>query len=185
MTAKTRCFWANPKNPLYIHYHDEEWGRPVHDDRHLLELLILESFQAGLSWECILNKREAFRQAFDNFDRDKILAYDNAKIAALMSNPGIIRNRAKITAAINNTRIFSNIQAEFGSFDAYLANLCPSEPIYDHISTTSPLSDTISADLRRRGMKFVGSTTIYAFLQSIGIINSHQPGCFLYHNRQD
>lgn len=184
MPTKPRCFWVNPKNPLYIHYHDQEWGRPVHDDHKLLELLILESFQAGLSWECILNKREAFRQAFDNFDRDKILAYDDSKIESLMATPDIIRNRAKIKAAISNTRVFKDIQTEFGSFDAYLACLCPSEPIYDHISTTSPLSDTISADLRRRGMKFVGSTTIYAFLQSIGIINSHQPDCFLYHDRQ-
>lgn len=184
MPTKPRCFWANPQNPLYVHYHDQEWGRPVHDDRKLLELMILESFQAGLSWECILNKREAFREAFDNFDRDKILAYDDSKIEFLMTNPGIIRNRAKIKAAISNTRIFKDIQTEFGSFDAYLAHLCPQAPIYDHTSTTSPLSDTISADLRRRGMKFVGSTTIYAFLQSIGVINSHQPDCFLYHDLQ-
>lgn len=181
MIDKPRCFWANPGNPLYIHYHDHEWGRPVHDDHRLLELLILESFQAGLSWECILNKREAFRQAFNNFDRDAILSYGDAKVEALMSNPGIIRNRAKILAAISNTRIFKDIQAEFGSFDAYLASHCPPGVIYDHISTTSTLSDCISADLRRRGMKFVGSTTIHAFLQSIGIIDAHQPDCFLYH----
>lgn len=185
MPDRQRCFWANPKNPLYLRYHDEEWGRPIHDDHKLLELLILESFQAGLSWECILNKREAFRQAFDNFDRDKILAYDDEKIESLMSNSGIIRNRAKITASINNTRIFKDIQNVFGSFDAYLAHICPAKTIYDHTSTTSPLSDLISKDLRRRGMKFVGSTIVYSFLQAIGIINSHQPGCFLYQNRQD
>ncbi len=174
-----RCFWANPKNPLYISYHDNEWGRPVHDDRKLLELLLLESFQAGLSWECILNKREAFREAFDGFDLDKILAYDDEKVASLLANPGIIRNKAKIAAAIANARVFKEIQAEYGSFDAYLRGMCPPDVVYDHVSTTSPLSDALSADLRRRGMKFMGSTTVYAFLQSIGVINSHQPDCFL------
>lgn len=176
---KNRCFWANPKNPLYVKYHDEEWGRPVHDDARLLELLILESFQAGLSWECILNKREAFREAFDGFDIDKILAYDEAKIEELMSTPGIIRNRAKIRAAVTNTVVFKEIQEGFGSFDSYLWGFCPQEPILDHISTTSQISDALSADLRKRGMKFVGSTTIHAFLQSIGVFNAHQPGCFL------
>lgn len=174
-----RCFWANPKNPLYVSYHDNEWGRPVHDDRKLLELLILESFQAGLSWECILNKREAFREAFDGFDLDKILAYDDKKVASLLANPGIIRNKAKIAAAITNARVFKEIQAEHGSFDAYLRGMCPADVVYDHVSTTSPLSDALSADLRRRGMKFMGSTIVYAFLQSIGVINSHQTDCFL------
>lgn len=174
-----RCFWANPKNPLYISYHDNEWGRPVHDDAKLLELLLLESFQAGLSWECILNKREAFREAFDGFDRDKIIEYGDEKVNSLLANPGIIRNRAKIMAAISNARVFKEIQAEFGSFDAYLRSMCPAEVVYDHVSTTSSLSDAISTDLRKRGMKFMGSTTVYAFLQSIGVINSHQPDCFL------
>ena len=122
---KCRCYWANPKNPLYIKYHDEEWGRPVHDDARLLELLILESFQAGLSWECILNKREAFREAFDGFDRGQILSYDEAKIESLMSNPNIIRNKAKIRAAVSNTAVFKAIQEEFGSFDRYLSGFCP------------------------------------------------------------
>lgn len=175
----TRCFWANPKNPLYIKYHDEEWGRPLHDDARLLELLILESFQAGLSWECVLNKREAFREAFAGFDRDSIIAFDNAKIEQLMTFPGIIRNRAKIKAAISNTVVFKAIQDEFGSFDRYLSLFSPKEPIRDHTSTTSDISDALSADLRKRGMKFVGSTTIHAFLQSIGVFNSHQPDCFL------
>lgn len=175
-----RCFWANPKNPLYVKYHDEEWGRAVNDDSKLLELLILESFQAGLSWECVLNKREAFREAFSGFDRDCIIAYGDSDIERLMKNPGIIRNRSKIKAAISNTRAFKQIQEEFGSFDAYLRKFCPAEPIRDHESTVSPLSDAISADLRKRGMKFVGSTTIHAFLQSIGIINAHQPDCYLY-----
>lgn len=176
-----RCFWANPKNPLYIKYHDEEWGRPMHDDARLLELLILESFQAGLSWECVLNKREAFRTAFDGFDRDTILAYDERKIDELMSTSGIIRNRAKIRTAVTNTAVFKAIQDEFGSFDTYLSCFCPKEPIYDHISTTSEISDALSADLRKRGMKFVGSTIIHAFLQSIGVFNSHVPDCYLYH----
>lgn len=175
---KPRCFWANPANPLYVRYHDEEWGRPQHDDRRLLELLILESFQAGLSWECILNKREAFRAAFDGFDRDKILAYDEAKIDSLTADRGIVRNLAKIKAAITNTVVFKAIQDEFGTFDAYLRNFCPPEPIVDHTSTTSAISDALSADLRKRGMRFVGSTTIHAFLQSIGVFDAHQPGCW-------
>ncbi len=179
-TEQKRCFWANPKNPLYIKYHDEEWGRPLHDDARLLELLILETFQAGLSWECVLNKREAFREAFDGFNRDTILQYDDEKIEELMNNPGIIRNRAKIKATITNTAVFKTIQEEFGSFDAYLKTFCPDEPILDHTSTTSPISDTLSSDLRKRGMKFVGSTTIHAFLQSIGVLNSHMPDCFLH-----
>lgn len=178
-----RCFWANPKNPLYIKYHDEEWGQPVHDDAKLLELLILECFQAGLSWECVLNKREAFREAFDGFDRDTILAYNEKKIDELMSTSGIIRNRAKIKAAISNTSVFKSIQEESGSFDAYLSGLCPKEPIFDHTSTTSTISDALSADLRKRGMKFVGSTTIHAFLQSIGVFNSHAPDCYLYQGK--
>lgn len=175
-----RCPWANPKNPLYLKYHDEEWGRPVHDDGRLLELLILESFQAGLSWECVLNKREAFRKAFAGFDRDSIIAFDETKIEELMTIPGIIRNRRKIQAAVSNTVVFKAIQEEFGSFDAYISRFCPNETIYDHTSTTSSISDALSADLRKRGMKFVGSTIIHAFLQSIGVFNSHHPDCFLH-----
>lgn len=178
---KSRCFWANPKNPIYIKYHDEEWGRPVTDERKLLELLILETFQAGLSWECVLNKREAFRVAFDGFDRDAILGYDEAKVKELMCNPEIIRNGAKIKAAVSNTRIFKAIQDEFGSFREYLSRFCPAAPIYDYKSTTSDISDAVSEDLKKRGMKFVGSTTIHAFLQSIGVFNAHQLACFLYH----
>lgn len=181
MTGKKRCFWANPKNPLYVKYHDEEWGRPVTDDHKLLELFILETFQAGLSWECILNKREAFRDAFDGFDRDAILSYNDSKIEEMMANPDIVRNKAKIKAAVSNTKIFKDIQEEFGSFRGYLDQFCPATPVYDHESTTSDISDTLSADLKKRGMKFVGSTTIHAFLQSIGVFNSHQPDCYLYH----
>lgn len=175
-----RCPWANPENLLYLKYHDEEWGRPVHDDGRLLELLILESFQAGLSWECVLNKREAFRKAFAGFDRDIIIAFDETKIEELMTTPGIIHNRRKIQAAVSNTVVFKAIQEEFGSFDAYISRFCPTETIYDHTSTTSSISDALSADLRKRGMKFVGSTIIHAFLQSIGVFNSHHPDCFLH-----
>lgn len=174
-----RCPWVNPKNSLYVRYHDEEWGRPVHDDARLLELLILECFQAGLSWECVLNKRDAFRMAFAGFDSDSIIAFSDSKIEELMMNPGIIRNKAKIKATIGNTIVFKAIQEEFGSFDSYLACFCPGEPIRDHTSATSTVSDALSADLRKRGMKFVGSTTIHAFLQSIGVFNSHHPDCFL------
>ena len=180
-----RCAWCGHSNEKMLAYHDEEWGRPVHDDRQLLEQLILESFQAGLSWECVLNKREAFREAFDGFDRDAILSYDEKKIDELMACSGIIRNRAKIKSAISNTVVFKTIQEEFGSFDSYLSCFCPKHPIMDHTSTTSAISDTLSADLRKRGMKFVGSTTIHAFLQSIGVFNSHQPDCFLYHKNSD
>ncbi len=180
-----RCSYVNMKNPLYIRYHDEEWGVPEHSDEKLYALLILEFFQAGLSWECILNKREHFRAAFDGFDIDKVCAYDEAKCAALMSDPGIIRNRRKITAAINNSIIFKEIQREFGSFDAYIWGFTKGETIVEdhHIRTTSPLSDAISKDLKKRGMTFVGSTTIYAYLQSIGVLNAHGPECDLYPGR--
>lgn len=175
-----RCFWANPGNPLYLAYHDQEWGEPCHDDRMLFEMLILEGFQAGLSWECVLNKREAFREVYDNFDVRKVAAYDDNKIASLTDNKQIIRNRLKINASISNARIFSQIQAEFGSFDRYIWHFTDGHVIYEacDLRTTSPLSDTVSADLKRRGMKFVGTTVIYSYLQAIGIINGHMPGCW-------
>lgn len=176
-----RCSYVNMKNPLYIRYHDEEWGMPEHSDRKLYELLILESFQAGLSWECILNKRENFRTAFDGFDIDKVCAYDEAKCAELMNNPGIVRNRRKIAAAVNNSIIFKEIQKEFGSFDAFICGFTNSETIVEdyHVRTTSPLSDMISKDLKKRGMKFVGSTIIYSYLQAIGVLNAHGEECDL------
>ena len=177
--GKTRCRWANPKNELYVRYHDEEWGIPVHDDKKLFEMLILECFQAGLSWECVLNKREAFREAFDSFDLDKICAYDESKLESLMRTPGIIRNRLKIQAAVTNARVFREIQQEYGSFSDYLWNRTDGKVIYENTRTASPLSDEISKDLKKRGMKFVGTTTIYAYLQAVGIINSHMDGCFL------
>ncbi len=176
-----RCAWVNMQNPLYIQYHDEEWGVPEHRDGRLFELLILEGFQAGLSWECVLNKRAAFRAAFDGFDADKVSRYDGAKREELMATPGIIRNRMKIDASISNAQVFKDIQQEFGSFDAYIWGFAEGKSIREPYTqrTTSPLSDTISKDLKRRGMKFVGSTTIYAYLQAIGILDAHGPECDL------
>lgn len=175
-----RCFWCNMKNDVYVRYHDEEWGVPRFDDPYLFEMLVLESFQAGLSWECVLNKRENFRAAFDGFDVDKVAAYDEEKKAALAANAGIIRNRLKIKAAVRNAQIFKEIVAEYGSFEAYLRRFWSGHTIYENTETRSPLSDAISKDLTARGMKFVGSTIIYAYLQAIGVINSHDSGCFLY-----
>ena len=177
--GKKRCLWANPKNEFYVRYHDEEWGVPVHDDRKLFEMLILECFQAGLSWECVLNKREAFRKAFDEFDLEKVCSYDERKLESLRNDPGIIRNRLKIEASVSNARAFRSIQKEFGSFSSYLWGWNDNKIIYENDSTSSPLSDAISRDLKRRGMKFVGTTVIYAYLQAVGVINSHQNGCFL------
>ncbi len=177
--TECRCAWVNLKNPIYIQYHDEEWGVPLHDDKGLYELLILESFQAGLSWECVLNKRKAFRVAFDDFDIDKVCLYDEAKINALMGDTGIIRNRRKIEATVSNSRVFKSIQQEFGSFDAYIWSFSGDQTIVEDytIRTTSPLSDAITADLKKRGMKFLGSTTIYSYLQAIGIIDAHGKEC--------
>ncbi len=173
-----RCHWCNLQNPLYVAYHDREWGVPVHDDQQLFEMLILESFQAGLSWECILNKREAFRRAFDGFDCATVAAYDDAKIDALRHDATIVRNRQKIAAAVQNAQIFLKIQQEFGSFDRYIWHFSNYKTIVECGPTSSPLSDAISADLRRRGMKFVGTTIIYAFLQAIGIVWAHEKECF-------
>lgn len=176
-----RCKWVNLANPLYIDYHDNEWGHAVHDDGKLYEMLLLESFQAGLSWECILNKREAFRQAFSHFDVHKVAAYTMQDEERLKADKGIVRNRLKIKAAIENSKIFINIQREFGSFDRYLWSFTDGKVIYEayNMRTTSPLSDRLSNDLRRRGMKFVGSTIIYSYLQAIGIINAHGQECSL------
>lgn len=181
-TAVSRCCWANPKNPNYITYHDQEWGVPEHSDQMLFELLILEGFQAGLSWECILNKREAFRQAFDGFDVEKVSRYDDAKCADLLSNPNIVRNRLKIQASVTNACVFRKIQQEFGSFDAYIWGFTDGRSLIEHfdLRTTSPLSDEISKDLKKRGMKFVGSTIIYSYLQAIGILNGHAKDCDWY-----
>ena len=175
-----RCKWCNLDNPLYVKYHDEEWGEPTYDDKELFELLILESFQAGLSWECILNKRENFRHAYDNFDIDKIVCYDETKINELKKNKGIIRNKLKIKATINNAKIFKKIEKEYGSFSKYIWSFTNNQIIYEIGKTSSELSDKISKDLKKRGMTFVGTTIIYAYLQAIGIINSHDENCFKY-----
>lgn len=176
---KCRCFWANPKNQRYIRYHDEEWGVPVYEDRKLFEMLILESFQAGLSWECVLNKQEAFREAFDGFDLEKVCNYDEEKMQALQNNPGIIRNRRKIQAAVDNARVFRRIQKEYGSFSKYLWHWTGGKILYETGRSSSELSDAVSGDLKARGMKFVGTTIIYAYLQAVGVIYSHEEGCFL------
>ena len=178
--GKPRCAWANPRNPAYVAYHDEEWGVPTHDDRTLLEMLILECFQAGLSWECVLNKREAFRAAFDDFDLEAICAYDQKKIDALLANKGIIRNRLKIQAALGNARVFREVQAEYGSFDRYLWGWTDGKVVYETGHTSSPFSDAVSKDLKGRGMKFVGTTVVYSYLQAVGVIYSHDEGCFLH-----
>ncbi len=178
--GKKRCLWANPKNELYVRYHDEEWGVPVHDDHKLFEMLILECFQSGLSWEYVLNKREAFRKAFDGFDLEKVCSYGEEKLESLKNESGIIKNHLKIEASVTNARVFRSIQKEFGSFSAYLWSWSGNEIIYESDKTSSPLSDAISKDLKKRGMKFVGTTVIYAYLQAVGVINSHQNDCFLF-----
>ena len=173
-----RCKWAMNVNEIYTKYHDEEWGESVHDDQKLYEMLILESFQAGLSWSCILNKRENFKKAFDNFDIDKIINYDEIKIQELQNNAGIIRNKLKIKATINNSKIFKQIQKEYGSFDKYIWGFTNNQTIYEFDKVSSELSDTISRDLKKRGMTFVGTIIIYSYLQAVGIINSHESQCF-------
>lgn len=181
--GKPRCCWANPKNPRYIQYHDCEWGVPVYDDRKLFEMLVLESFQAGLTWECVLNKQEAFRRAFDGFDVEKVSAYGESKVAELQNDSQIIRNRLKIRAAVNNAKIFQAIQREWGSFSAYLWHWTDGKVLYEQGKTCSPLSDAVSDDLKKRGMKFAGTTILYAYLQAVGLINSHEAGCFLNKNQ--
>ncbi len=175
-----RCKWCNLNNPKYIEYHDTEWCKPNFDDKYLFEMLILESFQAGLSWECVLNKRDDFRRAYDNFDIDKICNYDDTKIQELLNNDKIIRNKLKIKASITNSKIFKSIQNEYGSFYNYLKTFMNQDVIYETDVTNNDLSDNISNDLRKRGMKFVGSTIIYSFLQAVGIVYSHDKECFLY-----
>lgn len=177
--GKTRCKWANPKNDLYLRYHDEEWGVPVYDDHRLFEMLILECFQAGLSWECVLNKREAFRKAFDGFDLEKVCAYDEEKMSVLCQNPEIIRNRLKIRAAVNNARIFREIQQEYGSFSDYLWHWTGGRVVYEKGAASSLLSDRVSKDLKKRGMKFVGTVIVYSYMQAVGVVYSHEEGCFL------
>ena len=178
-----RCKWVNLNNQKYIDYHDNEWGKEEHDDRMLFELLILEGFQAGLSWECILNKREYFREAFDNFDYIKISKYDTDKINELLNDKNIIRNKLKINALVTNAKVFMDIQKEYGTFDKYIWKFTDGRVIKnidDNLKTTSELSDKISKDLKKRGMKFVGSTIIYSYLQAIGMLNDHELNCNFY-----
>lgn len=185
MNNLKRCRWCNLKNQKYIEYHDNEWGILNVDDHYLYEMLILESFQAGLSWECVLNKREAFRKAYDGFDIDKVCAYDEQKILELINTKEIIRNKLKINASIHNSRIFKKIVEAYGSFYNYLKEYTKGEVIYEVERTTNELSDMISKDLQKRGMKFVGSTIIYSYLQAIGIIYSHEKECCLYKGKEE
>lgn len=180
MTEKKRCSWCNLKNETYIRYHDEEWGVPDFEDRYLFEMLTLESFQAGLSWECVLNKREAFRKAYDGFELDKVCAYDEKKMAKLAEDASIIRNRLKIRASVENARIFKRITEEYGSFYEYLKMFTGGERFSETGQTCSPVSDAVSEDLKKRGMRFVGTTIIYSYLQAVGVIDSHEEGCFLH-----
>lgn len=177
---KQRCLWCNLSNPIYIEYHDNEWSKLNLNDQYLFEMLVLESFQAGLSWETILNKRENFRKAFDNFNIDKIIKYDENKIEELLQNKEIIRNKLKIQSTVNNAIIFKKIQNEYGSFSSFLLNYTNNNIIYENDKTNSTLSDEISKVLKSKGMKFVGTTIIYSFLQAIGVINSHEDNCFLH-----
>ncbi|DAA85563.1 TPA: DNA-3-methyladenine glycosylase I [Candidatus Gastranaerophilales bacterium HUM_3] len=178
-----RCFWVDEKSEIYVKYHDEEWGVPNHNDRDLFELLILEGFQAGLSWITVLKKREAFRKAFDNFDVKKVSEYDEEKINALLENKDIIRSRGKITAAINNAKIFIEIQKDFGSFSNYIWGFTDNKVIKNttgEIPVKTELSDMVSKDLKKRGMKYTGSVIIYSYLQAIGIVDDHEKDCFRY-----
>ena len=172
-----RCKWCNVNNPLYVEYHDNEWGVLNLDEKYLFEMLILESFQVGLSWECVLNKREFFKEAYDNFDIEKIINYDDVKIEKLMNNKNIIRNKLKIKTSINNAKVFMDIESEFDSFKNYLLGYFKEYPIKETGKTTSSISDELSKDLYKRGMRFVGSTIIYSYLQAIGLINSHDDDC--------
>lgn len=183
---KHRCGWC-VGDPLYETYHDEEWGVPVYDDAKLFEFLILETFQAGLSWITVLRKRENFRKAFDNFDYKAIATYDEGKLESLLQDTGIIRNKLKVKATVTNAQAFMKVQEEFGSFSKYIWGFVDGQPITNNIEhyktapATTPLSDTISKDLKKRGFKFVGSTVVYAHMQATGMVNDHETKCFRYH----
>ncbi len=185
-----RCDWAGD-DPLYVRYHDEEWGVPVHDDRQLFEMLNLEGAQAGLSWITILRKRDNYRAAFDNFDATKIAAYDEAKIAELLANPGIVRNRLKVRGVVKNAQAFLAVQEEFGSFDAYIWRFVGGEPIVNErrtvgdIPAQSPEAEAMSKDLKKRGFTFVGPTICYAFMQAVGMVNDHTVDCFRHPHNGD
>ncbi|MEW6732964.1 MAG: DNA-3-methyladenine glycosylase I [Acidobacteriota bacterium] len=182
-----RCGWAKNSNDLYIAYHDKEWGVPVHNDRLLFEFIILEGVQAGLSWETVLNKRENYRKAFNNFDADKIANYDSSKVEKLLANEGIIRNRLKINSAIENAKAFLKIEKEYGSFDSYIWQFVNGKPKRNEwrslkeVPSKTAESDAMSRSLIKHGFKFVGSTICYAFMQAVGMVNDHLVGCFRYH----
>ena len=184
---KQRCFWVND-DQLYIDYHDKEWGEPVYDDKILFEFLILETFQAGLSWITILKKRENFKKAFDDFDYQKIAKYSENKYESLLQDAGIIRNKLKIKSAITNAQLFMEVQKEFGSFSKFIWSYVNDKPIINQfdkredVPATTPLSDKISKDLKKRGFKFVGSTVMYAYMQAVGMLNDHTTDCFKYPN---
>jgi DNA-3-methyladenine glycosylase I len=183
MSEPFRCFGHTL---LYAEYHDHEWGRPVHDDNKLFEMLILEGAQAGLSWETVLNKRENYRAAFDGFDPRKIAMYDDAKIAELLQNAGIIRNRLKVNAAVTNAKLFLELQKKHGSFDSFIWAYVNNKPVVGHwerfedMPLTTPISDKIAKDLKKMGFKFVGTTIIYSFMQAVGMVNDHPKPCFVY-----
>jgi DNA-3-methyladenine glycosylase I len=183
---RTRCRWAASGNDLYLDYHDREWGVPVHDDRVHFEFLILEGAQAGLSWSTILNKREAYRKAFAGFDPAKVARFSEKKVEKLLQNPGIVRNRLKVQSAVANARAFLEVQKEFGSFDAYVWRFVGGTPIVHRrksmkeVPATSPQSDALSRDLKKRGFQFVGSTILYAHMQAVGMVNDHEVSCFRY-----
>ena len=182
---KNRCFWVSDSQ-LYIDYHDKEWGEPVFDDETLFEFLVLETFQAGLSWITILNKRENFRKSFDNFDYHKIAEYSETKYESLLQDTGIIRNKLKIKSAITNAQLFMEVQKEFGSFSKFIWSYVEGKPILNKfhkridVPATTVLSDRISKDLKKRGFKFVGSTVMYAYMQAVGMVNDHTTDCFKY-----
>ena len=185
MSDKIRCSWAG-NTQIYIDYHDNEWGRPVHDDNKLFEMLILEGAQVGLSWITMLKKREAYREAFDGFVPAKVALYDDSKAQELLSNAGIIRNRLKINAAVANAKVFLGIQEKHVSFDSFIWEYVNNTPITGHwervedLPATTPISDKISKDLKKMGMNFVGSTIIYSFMQAVGMVNDHVKDCFVY-----
>lgn len=185
MKARTRCWWPG-SDPLYIKYHDEEWGRPVRDDRLLFEFLILEGAQAGLSWITVLRKREAYRKAFAGFDPRKVARFDEAKLARLMQDEGIVRNRLKLVSAVRNAKAFLAVQKEFGSFSDYLWAWVDHRPLQNHrqhkgeVPAETPLAQALSKDLKRRGFNFVGPTIVYAFMQAVGMVDDHTTDCFLH-----
>lgn len=186
----TRCHWAENGGPLYADYHDEEWGVPQHDDRVLFEFLILEGAQAGLSWSTILNKRETYRKAFGLFDVRKVARYDKTRIATLLKDPGIVRNRLKVESAVTNARAYLEVQKEFGTFDAYIWQFVGGKPIQNswkamkQVPASTSESDAMSKDLKHRGFKFVGTTIIYAFMQATGMVNDHTIDCFRWKQLQ-